>query len=141
VRFALPDSLAQLNHESMNAPAKQKMTVDEFLAWAEGREGRWELADGVPVRMPPRRVIDGETKFAAAKALEAALAAANSPCRMLYGGVAVRLDESSACVPDVIIYCGERLRGDAMEVRNPAVAVEVLSPSIRQADLLLKVRR
>ncbi len=23
-----------------------KMTVDEFLAWSEGREGRFELEDG-----------------------------------------------------------------------------------------------
>jgi hypothetical protein len=33
----------------MNTLAKQKMTVDELLAWAYGREGRWELSDGVPV--------------------------------------------------------------------------------------------
>jgi hypothetical protein len=25
------------------------MNVDEFLAWAEGREGRWELIDGRPI--------------------------------------------------------------------------------------------
>jgi len=31
--------------------ALKQMTVDEFLSWAEGREGRWELHDGVPVMM------------------------------------------------------------------------------------------
>ena len=28
----------------------EEMTVDEFLLWAEGKEGRWELHDGVPKR-------------------------------------------------------------------------------------------
>jgi hypothetical protein len=26
--------------------ALRHMTVDEFLLWAEGREGRWQLHDG-----------------------------------------------------------------------------------------------
>ena len=26
----------------MSTPAQRKMTVDEFLAWAEGQVGRWE---------------------------------------------------------------------------------------------------
>ena len=35
-------------------PKHTKMTVDEFLAWAEAQDGRWELFDGVPVAMSPR---------------------------------------------------------------------------------------
>ena len=27
--------------------ALKRMTADEFLLWAEGKEGRWELHDGV----------------------------------------------------------------------------------------------
>jgi hypothetical protein len=33
----------------MSDVARKKMTVDEFLAWAEGRDGRWELFDGRPI--------------------------------------------------------------------------------------------
>jgi hypothetical protein len=33
----------------MSSPAKNEMDVDAFLAWAEGRQGRWELRDGQPV--------------------------------------------------------------------------------------------
>ena len=36
--------------------ALKRMTVDEFLLWAEGQEGRWELHDGAPVMMSPERV-------------------------------------------------------------------------------------
>ena len=39
----------------MSNPARNEMDVDAFLAWAEGREGRWELRDGKPVMMSPDR--------------------------------------------------------------------------------------
>ena len=32
----------------MSSPARSEMDVDAFLAWAEGREGRWELREGRP---------------------------------------------------------------------------------------------
>ena len=40
------------------------MSVDEFLVWAEGQEGRWELYRGVPYLMAPERTRHGEVKFA-----------------------------------------------------------------------------
>ena len=40
-------------------PKPNKMTVDDFLAWAETQEGRRELYDGVPVAMAPERAIHG----------------------------------------------------------------------------------
>jgi Uma2 family endonuclease len=42
--------------------ALKQMTVDEFLLWAEGREGRWELHVGVPVMMAPERVAHNRSK-------------------------------------------------------------------------------
>jgi Uma2 family endonuclease len=125
----------------MNALAQQKMTVDEFLAWAEGRDGRWELLNGVPVAMSPERVAHVETKFAAASAIAASIKKAGIPCRMLLDGVAIRLDGRSAYQPDIMVYCGQRLPPNAMEAPNPVVVVEVLSPSTRAVDLGLKVRR
>jgi hypothetical protein len=35
--------------------ALKLMTVDEFLTWAEGQEGRWELHDGEANRAGTRR--------------------------------------------------------------------------------------
>ena len=40
------------------------MTVDEFLAWAEEQDGRWELYNGVPYPMAPERTGHGRVKFA-----------------------------------------------------------------------------
>ncbi|HEY0439281.1 MAG TPA: hypothetical protein VGD36_04340 [Xanthobacteraceae bacterium] len=45
------------------------MTVDQFLAWAEGQEGRYELYNGVACAMSPERVAHGEMKFRVQTAL------------------------------------------------------------------------
>jgi Uma2 family endonuclease len=42
--------------------ALKHMTADEFLLWAEGKEGRWELHDGVAVLMSPERLAHIRTK-------------------------------------------------------------------------------
>lgn len=117
------------------------MTVDEFLAWADGREGRWELRDGLVIAMSPERAGHGRTKYAAAKSLEAALLKANLPCHLLLDCVAVRVDARTSFQPDLVIHCGEPVPDDDTEVKNPSVVVEVLSPSTRGIDLGLKVRR
>ena len=61
--------------------ALKQMTSDEFLRWAEGRDGRWELHDGVPVMMAPERVSHAETKGEAYAALREAVRRAGLPCR------------------------------------------------------------
>ncbi len=125
----------------MNVLTKQKMTVDEFLAWADGREGRWELADGAPVAMSPERAGHGRTKYAAAKTLESALSRSKLPYYLLLDCVAVRLDARTSFQPDLVIHCGDWLPDTEIEVTNPVVVVEVLSPSTRAVDMRLKVRR
>jgi Putative restriction endonuclease len=72
--------------------ATPRMTVDEFLGWAEGQDGRWELQDGAPVSMSPERVAHTETKGEAYSALKNAIAVARAPCRALTEGAAVRID-------------------------------------------------
>jgi Uma2 family endonuclease len=125
----------------MNALAKQKMTVDEFLGWAEGREGRWELADVVPVCMSPERVAHVETKFSAGGALKAAIKKASLRCEAFIDGLAIRVDRYKTFQPDVVINCGDRLKPDRIEAPNPVVVLEILSPSAHAVDSRLKVRR
>jgi Uma2 family endonuclease len=125
----------------MNALTKQKMTVDEFLPWAEGRKGRWELSDGVPVCMSPERVIYGETKLSAGDAFRAAIKGAGIPCQAFVDCLAIRIDRHKTFRPDLVINCGKRLTPDAIEAPNPIVVVEILSPSTHAIDLGMKVRR
>jgi Uma2 family endonuclease len=125
----------------MNALAQPKMTVDEFLAWADGREGRWELRDGVVISMSPERAAHGRTKYAAAKSMEAALLRAKLPCYLLLDCVAVRVDARTSFQPDLVIHCGKPVPDEDTEVADPVIVVEVLSPSTRNIDLGLKMRR
>jgi hypothetical protein len=55
----------------MSSTAETLLDVDAFLAWATGREGRWELRDGRPAMMAPERAIYALTKFAAQEQLKA----------------------------------------------------------------------
>jgi Uma2 family endonuclease len=54
-------------------------------------------------------------------------------------GVTIRVDEATAYEPDAQVYCGEKLALTALEVPNPVVIVEVLSPSTRRIDVATKL--
>lgn len=51
----------------------------------------------------------------------------------------VRIDQDTAHEPDALVYCGERLPDNAIEVPNPVIIVEVLSPSTRHIDASSKL--
>jgi Uma2 family endonuclease len=111
-----------------------KMTVEEFLPWAEGKEGRRELHDGVPVRISPERAAHAETKAKAYVALREAIRRKGLPCRVYPDGMTVRIDARAAYEPDASVVCGPRVPGDAIEIGNPIIVVEVLSPSTAAID-------
>ena len=113
---------------------KTEMTVDEFLVWAEERPGRYELVDGVVYGMSPERAGHARIKSRVHRALEGALARAGLPCEAMADGMTVRVDARTAYEPDALVYCGERLPDDAVEVPAPVVVVEVLSPGTRHTD-------
>ncbi|MCL4768371.1 MAG: Uma2 family endonuclease [Hyphomicrobiaceae bacterium] len=123
----------------MTALPRHKMTVDEFLAWAEHQPGRYELFNGTVYAMTPERAVHAETKFAIAKALEAAIARAGLTSWVLPDGMTVRVDVDTAYEPDALVYCGERLPEDVVEVPQPVIVVEVLSPSTRHVDAAAKL--
>lgn len=124
----------------MVAVHKTRMAVNEFLAWAKERPERWELFDGVPMAMSPERVIHGETKYHAARAFDGAIAKAGVPCRFVLDSAAVRIDAKNSYQPDLLVYCGEPISGDAVEVPNPIIVVEVLSPGNAITDLRDKLQ-
>jgi Uma2 family endonuclease len=124
----------------MTAQPKHKMTVDEFLTWSVDRPGRWELFDGVPVAMSPERVIHGDAKYRVARALDAAIEKAGVSCRFVLDSAAVRIDAQRSYQPDALVYCGAPVPGDALEVPNPVIVVEVLSPGNAMQELRDKLQ-
>lgn len=115
------------------------MTVDEYLDWAEGRSGRYELYDGRVYQMAPERARHASLKFAVQTALAGAIRRAGLECHMLPDGMTVRVDMHTAHEPDALVYCGKRIPGDFVEVSDPVVVVEVLSPSTRHIDASAKL--
>jgi Uma2 family endonuclease len=118
----------------MSSPARNEMDVDAFLAWADGREGRWELRDGQPVTIAPERAAHALTKFAAQSALNAAIERAGLPCRMFPNGMTVRITARTAFEPDALVVCPPPTDLNTMEIPNPVIVVEVLSPSTAADD-------
>ncbi|GJD33391.1 Uma2 family endonuclease [Methylobacterium aerolatum] len=125
---------------SADPAPKQIMTTDEFLAWAEGRPGRYELIEGQVIAMSPERMRHAEVKFATSRALRDGIRKAGLPCRAMPDGMTVRIDDRTAFEPDALVYCGERAAADALEIANPVVVVEVVSPGTRSVDQGVKLR-
>jgi Uma2 family endonuclease len=124
----------------MTATAEKKLSVDEFLAWAEGQEGRFELHGGDVVAMSPERLSHLETKGEAYSALKDAIKRTGSPYRAVPDGATLRIDALTAFEPDAMVYCGPRPPSDAVELPNPVIVVEVLSPSTAATDRGAKLR-
>src|SRR3954449_8716400 len=98
----------------MNVSAVKRMTVPEFLAWAERQErGRYELVRGQVVAISPQRAEHGRGKFLAATALKAAIRRAGVACEAFVDSVAVRIDEETAYEPDVLVNCGDPVPADS----------------------------
>ena len=111
-----------------------QMSVDEYLAWGEANPGRYELVQGEVFAMAAERARHANTRVAVFDALRAALRTAGIPCRAMPDGMTVRIDAHTAYEPDALVYGGPRIHPDAVEVKNPVVVVEVLSPSTRRTD-------
>lgn len=123
----------------MTALPSQKLTVDEFLAWAEGKPGRYELYCGTVYAMAPERAGHAEVKYAVQTELKRAIGAAGVPCHMLPDGMTVRISEDIAHEPDALVYCGPKVARRLVEIPNPVIVVEVLSPSTRHIDASAKL--
>ena len=117
------------------------MTADEFIAWAmtqpEGR--RYELVAGEIIAMSPERVGHNEGKLEVVVALRDAIRGAGVPCRAYTDGMSVRVDADTVYEPDALVRCGERLGPDVVEVPDPVIVVEVISPSTHKVDTTLKL--
>jgi Uma2 family endonuclease len=123
----------------MSNLAQSEMDVAAFLIWAEGRDGRWELRDGQPVLMAPERALHALTKFAAQKALENEITRAGLPCRVFPDGMTVRMNARTAFEPDALVVCPPPTDLNTMEIPNPVIVVEVLSPSTAADDHGIKL--
>jgi Uma2 family endonuclease len=123
----------------MNVVPQTRLTVDEYLAWAVGHPGRYELYRGKVHAMSPEGAGHAKVKFAIQTALAVGIRARRLPCYMMPDGMTVRIDEKTAFEPDALVYCGKEVGLSSLEIPNPVILVEVLSPSTRRIDVSTKL--
>ena len=124
----------------MEQPKQAEFTADEFIAWAlEQPAGRFELDNGVVVAMAPERASHAIAKRNALVALHNAVSARSLACQALPDGMSVRVSDRRVYEPDALVRCGPPLPGDAIEIGDPVIVVEVVSPSSRGIDKGVKL--
>jgi Uma2 family endonuclease len=122
----------------MTTLAQKLMTAEEFAVWAEARpEKHWELFGGVPQLQPAQNVGHARLTCKIARLIEDAILAAG--LRLLVGtrGLVVKAGPGLAFEPDVVV--SEPMAGHEIIVREPVIAIEVLSPSTERKDLTVKL--
>jgi Uma2 family endonuclease len=125
----------------MSASLQQRMSADEFIAWSidQPTDERYELFDGRIVAMVGERLAHVRGKQTIFLLLRDAIAAAGLTCEAFVDGTAVRISETSVYEPDALVRCGAPLDGDTVVIADPIIVVEVLSPSSRARDALVKL--
>ena len=120
--------------------AVRRMTSDEFVAWALAQpDGRYELEDGKIVKMAAERARHNLSKAAVRRALEDALRAAGLPNTVFADGMVVVINDAVSREPDAIVCVGSGHDPELIEVTDPLILVEVLSPTTAKTDLGVKV--
>ncbi len=123
----------------MNLHVQKRMTVDEYLVWALGRPGRFELIDGVVRHMSPETVGHAEAKHAAVVALKSAIKKSGLAYFALPDGATVRVAKDTAFEPDALVYAAPRVDPKDVEITNPIIIIEVGSTSTRKYDAGFKL--
>lgn len=124
----------------MNITLPTRMTVDEFLAWAVRQEkGRYELFKGRVVMQQPQTWRHAELRVRIYNLLVAAIDHAAVPFFAAPDGMTVRISEDEAFEPDALVAPLPKPEGLDLEIPNPILVVEVLSPSTTKRDLTDKL--
>ena len=109
--------------------AIRRMTLEEFLAWDDGTDIRYELIDGVTVAMAPPLLDHGELIVAVVSEIRARI---RRPCRVIVeAGIVPRNRSHCYYQADAAVTCRPREGGERY-LTEPQVVIEVLSPSTEQ---------
>jgi Uma2 family endonuclease len=122
----------------MSELAARRMTLDEFLAWDDGTDARYELIGGVPLAMAPPAEAHRILGMRLGSRIDAALGN-RRPCNAQAEAGVLRPDRADAYfVADIAItYRPNQRRRQAIE--EPILLVEILSPASERHDRQTKL--
>ena len=121
----------------MSATLREPMTFEEFLAWEDRQELRYEY-DGVHVHaMTGGTILHDDVTFGVRRALDVALK--GKPCRHHGPNAMIRTSERKARYPDALITC-KPIDGKSKLAPEPVEVFEVISPGSAGTDRIIKLR-
>jgi Uma2 family endonuclease len=114
---------------------KPAMSLDQFLAWEDQQEERWEFDGHGPVAMVGgtlrHNIISGNLDAAFRRQLRA-------PCRAYRETLRFRTSRGTIRYPDLVVVCS-RVQPSATEVPDPTIVFEILSTSTSRTDRVAKM--
>jgi Uma2 family endonuclease len=121
----------------MSETAPHRWTLDEFFRWQEGQADRYELVNGLPLRMMAgaRNVHDDIVVNLLTELRNRLRGSARRP---FTGDGSVETRPGQIRRPDVGVDCGRR-DPNAMKAASPRLVAEVLSPTTRDVDTISKL--
>ncbi len=115
----------------------RRMSVEDFLDFAEQSEEWYEYIDGEPVRMELATYSHNVIITAVLVSLERQICEID--CMLLGPGMLVKAGPATLVAPDVSVVCGEpETEADTRILLNPTVVVEVISPTSVNHDRVVK---
>jgi Uma2 family endonuclease len=120
----------------MNVALRKPMTLEQFLAWEEKRELRYEFDGFRPVAMTGgtdvHEAIGGTLRALLREHLR------GKPCRVR--GPTMKIEVMGRIrYPDAFVYCTP-VPPDETVIKDPVVVFEVLSPGTSRTDRIEKLR-
>ena len=112
------------------------MTLDEFLAWEERQELRWEFDGFEPVAMAGGTIAQSTIHRNLITSLNNRLR--GNGCRAHGSDIKIEV-AGSIRYPDVLVLCSPQV-GSATIAKKPVVVFEIVSPSSSRTDRIVKAR-
>ena len=121
-------------------PRQGHYTLKDYYALPD--QIRVELIDGVIYDMTAPRLIHQDILLQLAFAFKDCINRNNSDCKVRVAPIDVRLfsDDRNMFEPDIIITCDESKNNGDYYDGAPEMTIEILSPSTRRKDFLIKTR-
>ncbi|MBE6003244.1 MAG: helix-turn-helix domain-containing protein [Lachnospiraceae bacterium] len=118
---------------------KRKYTIDDYYAIPEDR--RVELIDGVIYDMGAPSLYHQRILGDLFVLFRECASKHNMPCEVYLSPCDVRLDKDNYTMvqPDLLVICGEHDENGIRYEGAPELVVEILSPSSRSKDMVLKL--
>ena len=147
----------------MSVSAPRPISLEEYLTFERLAEARHEYLDGtvyprgdsdhpldpavvLGLRPEPHSPMAGRTRAHSRIKINLTVAIdghlGDGPCRLYDSDLRIRSDGSAYFYADLFVVCAaEHGENDDIEVENPTLIIEVLSPGTERVDRMTKARR